>query len=301
MDAALFSMLRAGCIAASTGQWPPADASEAVGRRPNKPRCHGLAALIHAAARLLLVAAICSALPASAEVIQDVVSVSSGVLTQDDWEIRYSQPNGDGTGLVLTLARSSSPDPAIEITPEDYFLGIVFSWYEASEDEVFDGSVVENRSPFAANWGVRTPIAVPAEVPFFLTSWSGMGFDEELNKPIIGPDDYYTWGKFVVNDVDGQLKLSALGSAMARTGIVVGKPVAVPEPSTSALAIAGLGGLGYSLCRRRGRPSKPAARASREGMRPEQMQPVLGDLPTGGIGRAPRLLRSWAGEGRSRR
>ena len=220
---------------------------------PNGRRCFGLAALSRSAARLLLVAFLGSAVSASAEVIEDVVSVSSGVITPDDWEIRYSQPNGDGTGLVLTLARNASPVPAIDMTPVNYFVGIAFSWYEASEDDVFDGPVVENSSPFAANWEILNPISVPAETPFFLTSWSGMGFDQQENQPIIGPDDYYTWGKFVVNDVAGDLQLSVLGSAMARNGIVVGKPVSVPEPATLALAIAGLGGLSYALWRRRSR------------------------------------------------
>jgi len=206
---------------------------------------------IHGAVLPVLLAAVCPALPASGEVIQDVVTVSEGVIGAEDWGITYFQPNGDGTQLVVNLTRSSTPVPAVEMTPVNYYVGIPFSWYESSEDDVFDAAAVERLTPFGANWDVRTPIQVPVETPFFLACWSGSTYDDEASDPIIGPMDYYTWGKFVVNDTAGELQLSVLESAASLNGIVVGKPVSVPEPSVAALTLAGLGVLSGGLWRRR--------------------------------------------------
>jgi len=213
--------------------------------------CNRLGRLARGAIRLLVLTAACAALPACGEVIEDVVTVSAGVIGAEDWGITFFQPNGDGTQLVVNLARSAAPGSAIEMTPINYFIGIPFSWYDSAEDDVFDAAAVESLTPFGANWGILTPIEVPAGTPFFLASWSGSRFDDELNKPIIEPTDYYTWGKFVVNDTAGELQLSVLESAASLNGIIVGKPVSVPEPSVTALTLAGLGVLSGGLWRRR--------------------------------------------------
>ena len=213
--------------------------------------CNRLGRLTRGAIRLLVLTAACAALPACGEVIEDVVTVSAGVIGAEDWGITFFQPNGDGTQLVVNLARSAAPGSAIEMTPINYFIGIPFSWYDSAEDDVFDAAAVESLTPFGAKWGILTPIEVPAGTPFFLASWSGSRFDDELNKPIIEPTDYYTWGKFVVNDTAGALQLSVLASATSLNGIIVGRPVSVPEPSASAVALAAATGLSFGLWRRR--------------------------------------------------
>lgn len=217
----------------------------------------GVVAALHSVAcagPLAMVSLACATTSAYGTVLQDVVRVSPhGGMPFPVAGISYEQPGGGGSGLWATITREEPDSPFATITPVNYVVANPFSWYVASEGDIFDASAVTRRTPFAANWGVLTPIQVRAGVPFFLASWAGDQFDLQANRLVIESDDTYTWGRFVVSDDGDTMALAILGSAMAYDGVIVGKPVSVPEPVTVTMALAGLACGGFSSWRRRRR------------------------------------------------
>jgi hypothetical protein len=160
----------------------------------------------------------------------------------------YSPSANGGRGLWVTLTPDEVLFSAGTMTPITYNLAFPYSWYRASEDDIFDAGAVERMTPFVSNWGILTPIQVPLEVPFFLASWGGTKYPSD-NKPT--PGDTYTWGKFLVTYDGTGLDMRVISSVMAYDGIVVGRNIAVPEPSTCIMALAGLACGGCSMWRRR--------------------------------------------------
>lgn len=160
----------------------------------------------------------------------------------------YSPSTSGGHVLVVTLTRDVETSPLVTMTPETYNVAYPYSWYVSSEDSIFDAAAVESLTPFVANWGILSPVQVPVGVPFFLASWGGT--KTTTDKPT--PGDTYSWGKFLVTDDGKGVDMLVMSSAMAYDGIVVGKNIAVPEPSTYALALAGLTCTAWVASRRRG-------------------------------------------------
>lgn len=198
-----------------------------------------------------LVSAACllAALPAAAEVVTPGMSVAStDVFGQPAFRISHLRPDGGGSQLYVSL---SPPAGQIEITPLTATPAWPASWYQAAYDLPFDGPAVESMTPFSNNWGdPESSITVDAITPFYIASWAGN--DYGAGQPIIGPDDYYVWGKFTVNTVGSESTLVLLDSAITKVGIYVGTTVAVPEPNTLGLgAAAGLAWLAASRGMRR--------------------------------------------------
>lgn len=177
------------------------------------------------------------ALPAAGEVFTPGMAVSNvDYFGQPAFRIDHVRPDGGGSQLFITL---SSPAPQVQITPIDATPAWPTSWYQASYELPFDGAAVESMTPFSNNWGdPESAITVDSLTTFYLASWTGN--DYGVGQPIIGPDDYYLWGKFQVTDDGGVSSLSLLDSAITKVGIYVGTTVAVPEPSTLGLGCAGL-------------------------------------------------------------
>ena len=219
---------------------------------------HGVAC----AGLLVMVSLACATTSTYGTVLQDVVRVSpNGALPFAVAGISYAQPGGGGAGLWATITREEPDSPFVIITPVDYVVANPFSWYVASEGDIFDATSVMQRTPFAANWGVLTPIRVRTGVPCFLASWAGDQFDMQATRLVIESDDTYTWGRFVVSDDGDTTPLSIISSAMAYDGVIVGKPVSVLEPASCTMALAGLACGGGSIWRRRRRASRPRARS----------------------------------------
>jgi hypothetical protein len=190
----------------------------------------------------------CSAL-AQAQVLGDVVTdiiTSSPYLwlgedgLVNSTVISYTKPGLGGAGLWVSVSPLPNTPGAISVEPLSYLVANPFAWYVAAGGEVFDKSFAEATKPFAANWGILTPFVVVADQPFYLASWAGSEFDHAVNEPVFNPGDAYAWGEFVVGVVDGEAELSLRRSAMAEGGIYVGQAVAIPEPSVSSSALAGM-------------------------------------------------------------
>jgi hypothetical protein len=177
------------------------------------------------------------ALPAAGEVFTPGMAVSNvDYFGQPAFRIDHVRPDGGGSQLYVTL---SSPAPQVQITPIDATPAWPTSWYQASYELPFDGPAVESMTPFSNNWGApESAITVDALTPFYIASWAGDTFG--AGQPIIGPDDYYLWGRFQITNDGGVSSLSLLDSAITKVGIYVGTTVAVPEPSTLGLGCAGL-------------------------------------------------------------
>ena len=197
---------------------------------------------------------LCASLPVSGSdgVFTDVVQEYSPSFFPLTHTFDFPRTNG-GRGLIVSVTRDSGALPLATITPETFFVAYPYSWYVASEDDIFDAVALESMTPFVANWGILEPIQVTVGVPFFLACWTGRQFGAIEDYPIITPDDTYAWAQFVVTD-DGLLTdMNVMSSAEAYGGIVVGENISVPEPSTCMMAPAGIACGGYSLFRRRKR------------------------------------------------
>ncbi|MFM1904603.1 MAG: hypothetical protein RLZZ440_2503 [Planctomycetota bacterium] len=197
--------------------------------------------------------------PAIGEVFTPGMAVSGvDYFGQPAFKIEHIRPDGGGSQLYVTL---SSPAPQVQITPIDATPAWPTSWYQASYELPFDGPAVESMTPFANNWGdPESAITVDSLTTFYLASWAGNEFG--AGQPIIGPDDYYLWGRFQVTNDGGVSSLALVESAITKVGIYVGTTVAVPEPSML--------GLGWAAAlvawRWRGR-SRPTARNPRTRVR----------------------------------
>ena len=188
----------------------------------------------------ILVTIIClAALPAVGEVVTPGMSLSSiDYLGQPAFQIAHLRPDGGGSQLVVRL---SPPADKAVITPVSWTPAWPTSWYQAAFELPFDGPAVDRLTPFSNNWGdPESTLTVDALTPFYIASWAGN--DYGAGQPIIGPDDFYVWGRFAVNTVGSESSLVLLDSAITKVGIYVGTTVAVPEPSGLALgaAVAGM-------------------------------------------------------------
>jgi hypothetical protein len=203
------------------------------------------------AVRLLLAVFLAPAASSvAAAVVTPGLSVARDeILSQPVFTISHRRPDGGGSSLWVSLG---PPAGQVQITPVDQTVAWPTSWYQAPYDLLFDGLAVENMTPFANNWGdPETAITVDSLLPFYFASWAGNDYGE--SQPIIGPDDFYVWGRFSVNTIGGESTLVLLDSAITKGGIYVGTTVAVPEPSSLACMVGAAGLLGcwrrVTLCR----------------------------------------------------
>jgi len=210
------------------------------------------AGLRHAIAflgRFVVFLFVCLPISGFGGVVTDIVYEVSPPWFFATHQFDYSPSTSGGHALVVTLTHDAVTSPLATMTPETYNVAYPYSWYMASEDDIFDAVAVESLTPFVANWGILNPVQVPVGVPFFLASWGGT--KTTTDKPT--PGDTYTWGKFLVTDDGTGMDMLVMSSAMAYDGIVVGRNIAVPEPTTYAMALAGLACGGFSMWRRRKR------------------------------------------------
>ena len=201
-------------------------------------------------------AALVASVPADGEVITPGMALeSSEWFGQPAFRIAHLRPDGGGSGLYVQLGPSGAQ---VRITPVGETPAWPTSWYQAAYQLPFDGPAVESMTPFANNWGdPESAITVDALTTFYIASWAGN--DYAAGQPIIGPEDYYVWGQFVVNTVGGQSSLSLVDSAITKVGIYVGTNVAVPEPSVAGFGLVAAG----MLVVRRWTPRRGPRRRSR--------------------------------------